>query len=92
MQLLDLLAKLSKLSLSGEEKKRLEKHFPAIIEYISQVKNLDTSGVEPTFHTNITKTVLRKDVSRHDRVLSSSVATQNARRKQDGYFVVDAVL
>ncbi len=92
MQLIELLARLSKLTITPSEKKKLEKQLPEIIEYISQVKTLDTSDLTPTYHTNIKETVLREDKQEANRILKKSDILKNAKRTQDTYFVVDAVL
>ena len=90
MQLIELLAYLSKLELTPKEQKRFAGQISSIIEYISNVKSLKTENIEPTFHTNKNQVELRKDQDFDTRKLKNS--TKNALRTQDNYFVVDAVL
>ena len=92
MQLIDLLAELSKLSLTSKEKEKLKTQLKDIINYVSQVKTLDTKGIEPTYHTNIKKSVLRRDKYSNSRQLDIKAVLQNAKRTKNTYFVVDAVL
>jgi aspartyl-tRNA(Asn)/glutamyl-tRNA(Gln) amidotransferase subunit C len=55
------LADLSKLSLSEEEISSLEKDLQGIINYISQISELDTSNVEPTYQVFEMVNVWRED-------------------------------
>ena len=55
------LADLSKLSLSEEEIVSLEKDLQGIINYISQISELDTSNVEPTYQVFEMVNVWRED-------------------------------
>lgn len=55
------LADLSKLSLSEEEIASLEKDLQGIINYISQISELDTSNVEPTYQVFEMVNVWRED-------------------------------
>lgn len=55
------LAKLSNLSLSEEESQRLEGDLSGIIDYISQLDELNTEGVEPTYQVFEMENVWRPD-------------------------------
>lgn len=55
------LAELSNFSLSPEEAKRLEGDLAGIIKYISQLDELDVSGVEPTYQVFEMENVWRED-------------------------------
>ncbi|MDO4746893.1 MAG: Asp-tRNA(Asn)/Glu-tRNA(Gln) amidotransferase subunit GatC [Candidatus Saccharibacteria bacterium] len=56
------LADLSELSLSEAEITTLEKDLQGIINYISQIGELDTSKVEPTYQVFEMENVWRDDV------------------------------
>ena len=56
------LADLSELSLSEAEIATLEKDLQGIINYISQIGELDTSKVEPTYQVFEMENVWRDDV------------------------------
>ena len=55
------LADLSELSLSEAEAKSLEKDLQGIIDYISQINELDTENVEPTYQVFEMENVWRTD-------------------------------
>ncbi len=55
------LAKLSDFSLSDEEMDSLGKDLKNIIKYISQLDELDVSGVEPTYQVVEMENVWRED-------------------------------
>ncbi|MBP5205083.1 Asp-tRNA(Asn)/Glu-tRNA(Gln) amidotransferase subunit GatC [Candidatus Saccharibacteria bacterium] len=58
---IDHLAKLSDLSLSDEEAESLKGDLENIIKYISQLDELDTDGVEPTYQVFEMENVWRED-------------------------------
>ena len=55
------LAELSNFSLSDDEKESLRGDLDSIIGYISQLNELDTEGVEPTYQTFEMENVWRAD-------------------------------
>lgn len=56
------LAKLSNISLSEEQIEPLMKDLDSIVGYISQLDELDTEGVEPTYQCFDMQNVWREDV------------------------------
>jgi len=58
---IDHLAELSNFSLSDEEKASLGTDLDQIIGYISQLNELDTEGVEPTYQTFEMENIWRDD-------------------------------
>ena len=58
---IDHLAELSNFSLSDAEKKSLGQDLENIIGYISQLNELDTKGVEPTYQVFEMENVWRDD-------------------------------
>ncbi|MBR2864172.1 Asp-tRNA(Asn)/Glu-tRNA(Gln) amidotransferase subunit GatC [Candidatus Saccharibacteria bacterium] len=58
---IDHLARLSDLSLSDEEAESLKGDLENIIKYISQLDELDTDGVEPTYQVFEMENVWRED-------------------------------
>ena len=56
------LAKLSNISLSEDQIEPLMKDLDNIVGYISQLDELDTEGVEPTYQCFDMKNVWREDV------------------------------
>ena len=55
------LATLSSLQLSDEEVEALRTDLEHIIDYFNQLKELDTTGVEPTYQVNALDNVWRDD-------------------------------
>ncbi|RTZ89556.1 MAG: Asp-tRNA(Asn)/Glu-tRNA(Gln) amidotransferase subunit GatB [Deltaproteobacteria bacterium] len=56
------IAALARLSLSEEEKDRLEKDLNAILGYVEKLGTLNTEGVEPTSHAIDITNAFREDV------------------------------
>lgn len=85
------LANLSQLSLTDEEVERFSAELSSILEYVEQLKKVDTKNLEPTYQvTGLT------NVMRPDRVLNYGAAPKdlldNAPELKDGYFKVKRVL
>lgn len=55
------LAKLSNFALTDDESARLVADINGIVEYISQLDELDTNGVEPTYQVFEMENVWRED-------------------------------
>jgi aspartyl-tRNA(Asn)/glutamyl-tRNA(Gln) amidotransferase subunit C len=74
-------AKLAKLTLTPKEVTKFQEQLSKIVDYISQLSEVDTSNVEFT-----SQTTGLENVFRIDEVKPNSIT------QKDGYFVVDAVL
>lgn len=57
-------AHLSRLALSEEERERFGAQLASILDYVEKLKELDTSGVEPTSHVIEMSNVMREDALR----------------------------
>ncbi len=55
------LAQLSNFALTDDESQRLVKDIKEIVNYISQLDELDTDGVEPTYQVFEMENIWRKD-------------------------------
>ena len=77
---------LSKLELSGEEKEAAKKDMGRMLDYIDQLGELDTTGVEPMSHVFSVENVLREDVVTGVDMREEILA--NAPGEKDGMFVV----
>ncbi|TNF45533.1 Asp-tRNA(Asn)/Glu-tRNA(Gln) amidotransferase subunit GatC [bacterium] len=60
-ELVEHVANLARLELSGEEKERMEDQLGKILEYIGLLDGLDTSDVPPTSHVIDVHNVFRED-------------------------------
>lgn len=74
-------AKLAKLNLTTAETGKFQKQLSGIVDYISELEEVDTADFQPT-----SQTTGLENVFRIDKVKTSSCLSQ------DGYFIVDAVL
>ena len=59
---IDYVGILAKLELNAEEKERAKKDIEEMLDYIDQLNELDTEGVEPMSHVFPVNNVFREDV------------------------------
>lgn len=83
---IDYVGILAKLELSDEERERAKKDMAEMLDYIDQLNDLDTTGVEPMSHVFPVQNVFREDVVTNGD--ESSLVLQNAPAKKDGSFKV----
>ena len=84
------IARLSRLSLSDAEAASMTTQLDAILEYVGQLKGLDTKDVIPTAHVGEMATPLRPDVVRPS--LSQEQAVANAPKARAGAFIVPRIV
>ena len=84
------IARLARLELTEEEKKRFQVELGKIIEYFDQLKKLDTTDVPPMTHAVPIENVLREDESKP--CLSVEEVLKNAPEKKESYFQVPKVV
>ncbi len=84
------LEKLSRLSLSGEERSNLKQDLDEILEMVKALEEVDTEGVEPLMHMTEETTVMRQD-SVSDQ-LTNREALSNAPAPASPYFSVPKVI
>lgn len=77
---------LSKLQLSDEEKKQAKKDLAEMLDYIDQLSELDTDGVEAMSHIFDTNNVFREDVVTNGD--DSDNMLKNAPEQKDGMYQV----
>jgi len=77
---------LAKLELSGEEREAAKKDMGRMLDYIDQLNELDTSGVEPMSHVLPMRNVFREDVVTNGD--GSADALANAPERKDNMYVV----
>lgn len=80
------LANLSNIALSQEENERLQRDLSNIINYISQLDELDTEGVEPTYQVFEMENIWRPDEilpqeAGREQLLALTVAEQDHQIK-----------
>ena len=83
-------AKLANLPLSVEEKKKFEKQLEEAIQYIQNLNEVDTAGIEPTSQVTGLENVTREDAVKPS--LSQEDALKNAKSTHNGLFKVKGIL
>ena len=77
---------LAKLELSDEEKEESKRDLERMLDYVDELNELDTSGVEPMSHVFPVNNVFREDVVTNGD--GSADTLKNAPESKDGGFVV----
>lgn len=83
-------AKLANLSLTKEEKEKFEKQLSETLDYVNQLKEIDTKGVEPTSQVTGLENVARNDEAIPS--FSQEETLSNAKNKHNGFFKTKAIL
>ena len=84
------IARLARIKVSDEEAQALEKELSGILDWVKQLDEVDTSGVEPM--TRVVPMTLKK---RSDVVTEGDIADEivaNAPQREDHFFVVPKVV
>ena len=84
------IARLARIKVTDAEAKALEKELSGILDWVKQLDEVDTKGVDPM--TRVTPMVLKKRV---DVVMDGNIADDivaNAPAKEDHFFVVPKVV
>lgn len=77
---------LAKLELSDEEKEQAKKDMGSMLDYIDQLNELDTNGMEPMSHVFAQHNVFREDIVTNGD--ESEKTLQNAPGEKDNMFMV----
>ena len=83
-------AKLARLNCSDEEIATFTTQLRAILNYVAQLEELDTTNVEPLAHCLSVQNVFREDVVKPS--LTNDQALQNAPQRNGEFFAVPKVL
>ncbi len=83
-------AKLARLSLTVDEKKKFAEQLNAILEHIDELNKMDTEGVSPTSHAVAMKNVFREDEMEKFELTSDIIS--NAPEKENRFFKVKKVI
>lgn len=89
-ELIDHIAHLSRLSFDGVERANIKKDMENMIEFMDQLSEIDTEGVEPLVFMSNEINVLREDIPM--TALSHEEALLNAPKKDTDYFRIPKVL
>ena len=84
------IARLARIKITPEEAKGLEGELSGILDWVEQLKEVDTTGVEP-----MTRVVAQGLKKRKDEVTDGEIADQvvaNAPMTEDHFYVVPKVV
>ena len=88
--LIDHIAHLSRLEFDGEAKEVIKKDVENMIEFVDQLKRIDTEGVEPLIFMSESINVLREDMDKD--TITQEEALINAAHHDSDYFKIAKVL
>ena len=83
-KLLEHIAELARLKLNEEEIKKFLPQLKELLEFFSQLKEIDTGNVKPSFQPVELKNAVREDNEK--QCLSQDDALSLTEHKKDGYF------
>jgi len=89
-QLIEKLAKLAKLEFDDKAKSEIRKDLSRMLDFVEQLNEVDTDGVEPLIHVNSESDRLREDEITEQ--LSQAEALKNAPLHDGYYFKVPKVV
>jgi len=85
-------AKLARLGLSAQEKRKFQKELSAILDFVEKLKQVKTDKVEPTAQTTGLENVSRIDKGRVKSKAERKKLLDLVPETKDGYVKVKAVL
>lgn len=83
------IAKLADLQLSEEEVQEFQKQLAETLDFIAHLNQIDTEKIPPTSQVSGNKNVFREDIVKPSQSQEETLA--NAKRKDKGYFVIEAI-
>ena len=83
-------ANLARLNIPQDEADRLTGEMNSILGYIDKLAELNTDGVEPTFHASAANNAFREDTCQTSLPVEEGLA--NAPASEDGSFKVPKVI
>jgi aspartyl-tRNA(Asn)/glutamyl-tRNA(Gln) amidotransferase subunit C len=83
-------AHLARLELTAEEESQLSVDIEQILDWINQLDEVDTTGIEPVIHMHQNINSYREDIPNND--LTREEALVNAPQKEGEYFKVVKVI
>ena len=87
------IGELAKLELSDEEVERYRGQLVRIFDYIGQIDEMKTDGIEQAHHPTMqVSNVFREDFVDESGSLSQQECLENAPATHDGFFVVPGIL
>jgi aspartyl-tRNA(Asn)/glutamyl-tRNA(Gln) amidotransferase subunit C len=85
-------AALAKLTLTPKEITKFTQQLSGILDYISELNEVDTKNVEPTAQTTNLTNITRPDEAKGANCLTQDEALSGTENVQNGFFVVPQIL
>lgn len=86
------IANLSRLSLSSQEIKKMEKDLSAILGYFDSLKKVDIREIEPTSHPVLIENIMREDVVKEQSTEKANKLLKAVPKKEGRYVKVKSIL
>jgi aspartyl-tRNA(Asn)/glutamyl-tRNA(Gln) amidotransferase subunit C len=81
---------LAHIELSEKEKTLFTEQFNEILDYFKKIDDVDTTGIEPTFHVLDLENVFRKDKTKPS--LKTEEALKNAPKKEKKFLKAPRII
>lgn len=85
-------AKLAKLDLTPSEISKFQKQLSSVVDYVSELGEVDVENTDPTSQTTGLTDVVRDDEIDTTNCLSNEDALSGTDNTHNGYFVVPRIL
>ena len=86
------IAKLARLGLSKEEKKKLEKELPSILKFVDKLNEVKTDKIDPTTQVTGLENIVRKDKGRVKSKQETEKLLKLVPNTKDRHVKVKAIL
>lgn len=86
------IASLAHLDLSTQQIEKFQEELSSVLEYVEQLNEVDTSGIEPSLQINGLENITREDSEIPSQQLSQDEALSNAQNQDKGFFKVKRIL
>ncbi|MCZ8353978.1 MAG: Asp-tRNA(Asn)/Glu-tRNA(Gln) amidotransferase subunit GatC [Cyclobacteriaceae bacterium] len=84
------LAELARLEIKPEQEEKLTKDLFQIINWVAQLQEVNTDGIEPLLNMSHEINAMREDV--RGNMISNDEALSHAKQKDEQYFLVNKVI
>jgi aspartyl-tRNA(Asn)/glutamyl-tRNA(Gln) amidotransferase subunit C len=84
------LAELARLEIKPEQEEKLTKDLSQIINWVAQLQEVNTDGIEPLLNMSHEINAMREDV--RGNMISKDEALSHAKQKDEQYFLVNKVI
>ena len=85
-------AKLANLNLTDSEIAKFLPQLSSVVDFVSQLNEVDTEGIEPTAQVTGLENVTRADLVKTENCLTQEEALSGTDKTYNGYFKVKAIL